>query len=263
MWSLPFLRVDLPDREQSERNAELRRKLKFIAILVVCLIVSFVGMYLISLIPSKSSTSFTNRFSMEAFENIRIGANTYKVHEDLDNPRLAAETMAELNSTAKTLIYHLNRTYIDDPMGVAKIKPQYRETVINGIKSLTKNFKTANMEENIPARSGGDTSYVIDKGDVFAMCLRDPKNDNKVESPSSKNELNFVLFHEMSHLADYAAYGHNTSFWNIFRFMLQEATIAGLYRPVNYKKSTAPYCGIVISYSPLFDLDLVDYVDRV
>lgn len=204
---------------------------------------------------------FLPRSYFEPFESIRVGANSYKVHEDLDNPILAAETMAELNTTAKKLIYHLNSTYIDSPMGVVKIKPQYRDLVVQSIKSLTRNFKTANMEENIPARSGGDTSYVIDKGDVFAMCLRDPKNGNKVESSDSMNELRFVLLHEMSHLAD-ASYGHNTSFWNIFRFILQEAVATGLYIPVDYKKITKPYCGIVISYSPLFDADLVDYVSR-
>lgn len=257
MWPLPFLRVDLSDGQKK-------------VALCTAIIIVFVLSLIYVILPARKSafTAQRSTIAMEAFENIRIGANTYKVHEDLDNPRLAAETMADLNATAKTLIYHLNRTYIDDPMGVVKIKPQYRETVITSINSLTRNFKTANMEENIPARSGGDTSYVIDKGDVFAMCLRDPKNENKVESSENKNELTFVLIHEMSHLAD-KSFGHGNSFWNIFRFMLQEAMIAkdanniSLYHPVDYKKITAPYCGIVISYSPLFDPDLVDYVDRV
>ena len=51
-----------------------------------------------------------------------------------------------------------------------------------GIVSLSKNYNRDNLEENIPDRSGGDTSYVIDKGTTFAMCLRDPKNDNKLDT---------------------------------------------------------------------------------
>lgn len=194
----------------------------------------------------------------EDFASIRVGANAYKVHEDLHNPKLAAETMDNLNKVAKTLIYKLNDKYINDPAGFNKIKPQYRGVVIDGIKRLTKNFKTANMEENIPERSGGDTSYVIDKGDVFAMCLRDPKNDHKVDD--NMNELSFVLIHEMAHLFT-KTFGHDNLFWTNFRFLLKEAEIFGLYTPINYKKNKVPYCGIVISYSPLYDIELKDYIN--
>jgi hypothetical protein len=139
---------------------------------------------------------------------------------------------------------------------MAGIKPQHQRIVLNGINSLTQNFRTANLEENIPERSGGDTSYVIDKGATFAMCLRDPNDGNKIES--STNELNFVLFHEMSHLFT-STYGHDNLFWNNFKFILQEASFNGLYTPTNYKKNALPYCGIKISYSPLFDAGLLDY----
>ncbi len=193
----------------------------------------------------------------EDFASIRVGANAYKVHEDLHNPKLAAETMDNLNKIAKTLIHKLNDKYINDPNGFNAIKSQHREVVINGIKRLTKNFRTANMEENIPERSGGDTSYVIDKGDVFAMCLRDPKNDNKVDD--NINELSFVLIHEMAHLFT-ETFGHTPLFWTNFRFLLNEAGTLGLYNPINYKKNKIPYCGIVISYSPLYDNELQDYI---
>jgi len=188
----------------------------------------------------------------EPFTSITVGSNAYKVHEDLENPTLAAETMAKLNQTAKKLINHLNETYIDNPTGLNAIKPKYRAIVHEGIKSLTKNFVTANMEENIPERSNGDTSYVIDKGDVFAMCLRDPHNNNKVEGNNKFNALVFVLIHEMSHLFT-STYGHDDLFWANFRFLLQEAIKDGLYIGIDYKKDRSPYCGIVISYSPLYD----------
>lgn len=207
-----------------------------------------------------NKATFTQKM-IESFESIKVGSNSYKVHEDLINPKLAAETMDSLNTYAHKLIKRLNDKYINDSRGIDTIKPEYRDIVITGIKELTKNFKTANMEENIPERSGGDTSYVIDKGDVFAMCLRDPKKNNIVDVANDMNELKFVLLHEMSHLVC-TDFGHTKLFWDNFKFILQEAVELGIYTPVNYKINKQPYCGIVISYSPLFDRELSDYYIR-
>lgn len=191
--------------------------------------------------------------SHEGFAQFAVGSNSYKMHEDLNDPQQGAILMDKLNTVAHTLIDHLTAYYVTDPKGIEQIKPEWRRDVRNGIVSLKRNFVTAHMEENIPERSGGDTSYVVDKGDVFAMCIRDPKKDNKLEG--NFNELSFVLIHEMSHLAC-AKYGHPVAFWRIFRFMLQEAANIGLYRPVEYSKTRPAYCGIVITYSPLYDLKL-------
>jgi hypothetical protein len=206
----------------------------------------------------------TNLFTgnrLEAFQMVRGGNNMYKVHEDLQDPHLAAETMDSLNTTAKELIAFLNAKYTNNNAGQLSINPKYRDIVLSGIRDLSKNFKTANMEENIPERSGGDTSFVIDKGDVFAMCLRDPKNRNTIHGPGDLNELRFVLIHEMAHLFT-STFGHDALFWNNFKFLLQEAIELGVYQPINYKKNSKPYCGIVITYSPLYDLDLKEYVTR-
>jgi hypothetical protein len=193
----------------------------------------------------------------EGFAYVRsIGGNAYKIHEDLDNPALAANTMDELNTIATTLIDTLTAKYIKDPAGLGNIKPDYRHIVQKGIVALKKNFKTANLEENIPARSGGDTSYVIDKGAVFALCLRDPKNNNTVES--KMNNLMFVLIHELAHLFT-STFGHDELFWNNFKFLLQEAVELGLYEAADYKRTGSPYCGIVVTYSPLFDSSLKEY----
>lgn len=192
----------------------------------------------------------------EGFANVKVGANSYKIHEDLDNPYKAAEMMDKLNDTATTLIAHLTKRYLNDSDGINIIKPEYRNIVIKGIKSLKKNFKSANMEENIPERSGGDTSYVIDKGDVFAMCLRDPRKNNQLDD--NYNSLTFVLVHELSHIFC-SEWGHTDLFWNNFKFLLQEAVEIGIYTSVDYKRVGSPYCGIVISYSPLFDKRLHEY----
>lgn len=197
--------------------------------------------------------SFYNR---EGFAQIKGGERFYKVHEDLENPEGAAELMNKLDKIATAMIQHLNYKYKTDELVSYHIKPEYVDIVKFGIVSLSKNYNRNNLEENIPERSGGDTSYVIDKGTTFAMCLRDPKNDNKLDTKI--NSLTFVLLHEMTHLFT-KTFGHDTLFWNNFRFILSEAMDAGLYTPVNYKKTGSPYCGIIISYSPLFDPKMHDY----
>lgn len=195
--------------------------------------------------------------SREGFAYVKgAGGRAYKVHEDLQNPELAATTMDQLSELAQRLINALYAKYIDSSTGLNLIKPQFRSVVRNGIISLKRNFKSSNIEENIPARSGGDTSYVIDKGEVFAMCLRDPKNNNQLEG--KLNNLTFVLVHELAHIFT-TTYGHDTLYWNNFKFLLQEAVELGIYEAVNYKKTGSPYCGIVVTYSPLFDSTLKEY----
>ena len=214
--------------------------------------------FYIAVRANNESLEMQNALScIEGFENIQVGANSYKIHEDLDDPMKAAETMDKLNTVAQKLIAHLYATYIDDPNGANTIKDEYKGIVLNGIKALKKNFRTASMEENIPERSGGDTSFVIDKGDVFAMCLRDPKNGNQIDP--NFNALTFVLVHEMSHLA-YNGYGHPIGFWTMFKFILQEAANIGLYMVEDYKQNGSPYCGIVITYSPIYDTTLAVYL---
>ena len=145
--------------------------------------------------------------------SVRVGNEHFKVHDDLHNHQGAAELMSKLNMTAKTLIAHINDKYHEDSKYYKMLNPLYKNRVIEGINDLTMNYQTPNLEENIPERSGGDTSYVIDKGDTFAMCLRSPENNNNLED--DYNDLTFVLIHEMAHLFT-KTYGHDFMFWSNF-----------------------------------------------
>ncbi|KAF1788388.1 WLM domain [Phytophthora cactorum] len=208
--------------------------------------------------PRGCISSFTNKplSQKEDFKRIRAGSNSYKVHEDLEQPALAAEKLDQLNTKAKALIASMYDRYIADRTGLSQIDPRFRNIVKDGVIAMKNNFVTTNLEENIPSRSGGDTSYVIDKGDVFAVCLRDPNNSNRVDS--DMNTLTFVMLHELSHLFT-PTYGHDRAFWSNFSFVLSEAVRLGIYTPVNYKSSPTPYCGMVVSYSPLFDPSVPSY----
>lgn len=253
--------------KKCSRNVTLPLALCFVALVVVILVMIF---YYIPHIKQSSLRKcqfrdpdgnvqcghFVNNSNREGFAKVRAGSNHYKVHEDLENPEMAAKTMDHLNTVALDLIKYLDAKYLRNPNGQRIIKPEHWAMIKKGIQATKQNYKTANLEENIPERSGGDTSYVIDKGDVFAMCLRDPTNGNKIDP--KMNDLIFVLIHEIGHLFC-SEWGHSDRFWNNFKFLLQEATEAGLYVPVDYKRNGSPYCGIIITYSPLYDSKLQEY----
>lgn len=199
------------------------------------------------------------KFYIDEFSNnlkrVKVGSNSYRVQEHLDNPHTAAELMDRLNEKAQLIIKHLESTFIKN--GGVNIKPEYKDRVITGIKNLKKNFDPNNLIENLPDTFDKDTSYVIDKGEVFAICLRDVKNNNSLSI--DMNEMVFVLVHEMSHLFT-ISYGHEFEFWANFRFILNEAVKLGLHVPINYKMQKKPYCGNNITYSPLYDYELPDYL---
>lgn len=190
----------------------------------------------------------------DTFVDYKIGYNSYKVHENMENYEQAANRLDHLNKLAKKLIYHLNDKYLNDINGYNTIKEKYKKIVVTGINSLTNSYNTDKLQENIPTKSDPDTSYILDKT-VFAMCLRDEEHG----FTDDYNDILFVWIHEMSHLFT-KAYGHDREFWNNFRFILNEAVLLDLYKPVDYKKSKVPYCGIKISYSPLYDNELDNYL---
>lgn len=230
----------------------LKKYKKTIIIIILLISISFL---LWKLVPEPFQNNRECFQQYEPFQQFYVNGQDYKVHEDLENPQLAAETMDTLNNTAVQLIDYLHTEYIDHNR-LNIINDNKQNIVLYGIKSLKKNYKTANLEENIPERSGGDTSYVIDKGEIFAMCIRDPNNKNKIDP--KLNDLTFVLIHEMAHLFT-KTFGHDKLFWENFRFLLKEAVNIGVYESKDYKKNKSPYCGILISYSPLYDNNLTDY----
>ncbi len=229
--------------------------LLIIGVIIVCYVMYL--KYESARIESIRKQQFQPVRQIEAFKQFRAGNNSYNVHEDLENPEEAAQLLDKLNTTAHQLIDHLTEKYLEND-GINTIKPDYRKKVIYGIQSLKRNYRTPSLQENIPERSGGDTSFVIDKGTVFAMCLRDPKNNNQLET--KYNSLVFVLVHEMAHLFC-PKWGHPPLFWENFKFLLQESIMMPnpIYQPFDYKQTGSPYCGIVISYSPIYDKGLPDY----
>ena len=87
-----------------------------------------------------------------------------------------------------------------------------------------------------------NTSYCINKGEEIAICLR-YKTDN--EKFHEKNTILYVILHELAHVMSVSV-GHNEEFMENFRFLLNNAIEAKIWKKVNYQKNPAKYCGIEI-----------------
>jgi hypothetical protein len=117
---------------------------------------------------------------------------------------------------------------------------------------LTK-FDPDEVYENHPTQRSG-TSYTISKGESMYLCVRQTESRDLVD----ENTLIFVILHELAHIGTYDEYSHSPKFWSTFRFLLDEAVLAGVYERVDYAVTPSRYCGMTINYQPMDDTELID-----
>lgn len=163
---------------------------------------------------------------------VKVGHRYYNVINLFSDKKEAAELLSKIHDNIILLLRHLRRKYD-----------------LKIVDSILDGYDLDLVFENIPI--GSSTSYTIGKKQMH-ICIRDKKTFNLVDY----NTLMFVVLHEMAHIANYNDWGHNASFWAIFKFLLMEATLIGVYFPVDYKIYPVVYCGLTINYNPLFDNDI-------
>ena len=93
------------------------------------------------------------------------------------------------------------------------------------------------------------TSYSVNKGEKIVFCIR--SRDEK-EKLVDLNILMFVALHELSHVMTKSV-GHTQEFWDNFKFLLQQAIDAKIYRHHDFRKKPVKYCGTEITDTPLND----------
>jgi hypothetical protein len=164
-----------------------------------------------------------------------IDGKEYAVKKHYKNHQKASDILARLNIVNKTVIAHMKKKYADS----SEVDVDF----------LVENYNGDALSEHIP-KTTINTSYVLNKGDLIKLCLRDKKTGDFHDM----NTLIFVNLHELSHLLD-REYGHNKSFWRGFQTVLNEAVELGIYRPVDYNKNPAIYCGLQIHSNPFFRPD--------
>lgn len=178
---------------------------------------------------------------------------------DYENATAAAELLARVNSKMVSFLRFMKKKYhIGETDDVIQQEGAVHDAIINLpdnvhqiVEALLTNYNPDAFYENDP-RSSHDTAYTLGKGRQTFICLRDRSNPQKLVD---EDLLFFVLLHEASHMAN-KKYGHDTEFWTIFKFLLREAHLAGVYQPHDYSRAPTVYCGLKLDYNPYFDTSL-------
>lgn len=164
-----------------------------------------------------------------------VDGNKYCVRER-ERLQEAADMLARVTDKCKQLVDYVYNKYPD------------REDV----QRLKERFNPQKIMETLPTSKF--TAYSENKGEKVAFCLNKSKtgsddNDNLID----EHTLTFVAIHECSHILSESV-GHKTEFWENFKFLLEEAKVAGIHEPKDYKKEPESYCGMNIRDSPFFDM---------
>lgn len=145
---------------------------------------------------------------------------------------LAADLLANVTKKCKELVEYVGKKHPDN----------------ENVQRLVQKFNPQVISETLPTSE--HTAYSENKGEKIAFCLNKKKNDET--QLIDLNTLTFVAIHELSHIMTKSE-GHLQEFWKNFKFLLVNAKEAGIYNPIDYKKSPEPYCGMDITDNPYYD----------
>jgi hypothetical protein len=171
-----------------------------------------------------------------------IDKRSYNVVSGFSDRHIAANKMSMIHKFIIDILSNLKKKFIINKNGTIQ--------EILFVKRILDKYNPDVLFENDP-KNGEETSYVVNKGDKFAMCLRS-KNVGSMGEFHDNNILQFVVLHELSHLGS-TTYGHNAEFWDGFKFMLIQAKLAGLHNPIDYSKNNIIYCGLSVKRNPYFN----------
>jgi len=157
--------------------------------------------------------------------------NRYCVRER-EKMELAANLLADVTQKMKDTVAFIKQKHPEDERTIR----------------LVENFNPKKVSETLPTSEL--TAFSENKGEKIAFCLNKKKNGSKL---IDINTLTFVALHELSHLATESV-GHKQDFWQNFKWILGNAKEAGIYSPIDYKKSPQEYCGMTINDNPYYDL---------
>ena len=157
--------------------------------------------------------------------------NRYCVRERV-KLELAANLLATVTEKCKKMVAYMKEKHPEDPRVI----------------KLVEGFNPKKVSETLPTSEL--TAYSENKGEKLAFCLNTTKEGDKL---IDINTLTFVALHELSHIMT-TSIGHKQEFWQNFKFILENAKVAGIYYPVDYKKKPKEYCGMKINDNPFYDL---------
>jgi hypothetical protein len=208
-------------------------------VIVICFII-----FLFIIKSYNNLTEYTEKNTGKKCIN-SIDGGCYKVLTKYKDYGNASKYLGQLNIFIKKILSHLKTKYVDNIEYIGKRR--------NQILYLIKNYRSENIIENAP-KDTINTSYVENKGEVFALCLRERESGQF--DLHSYEDMQFVMLHEIAHLMT-KEHSHTDGFWENFKFITIEAEETGLYIPVNYNINPMKYCGVNVTYNPYYDETLI------
>lgn len=209
----------------------------------------------------------------------------YNVHRSHSDQKQAADLLKEITRRDKILIEHLKNKYLnthfnpsidpnknnhidvipnsemfpeilpkngsaDDKNNIGKFLES--EYVQERVEQLINRYDAEQIYEISPLNKANLTSYTQDKKTLI-LCLRKKEKNAKGENELHDiNTIMFVVIHELAHMMN-DLWGHKMNFWILFKFMLKNSVECGIYTPVNYANKPINYCGLLLTYNPLYD----------
>jgi len=161
-----------------------------------------------------------------------VDGNEYCVRER-DQVNTAADLLATVTTKCKKLVEYVKEKY-----------PNKEFT-----KQLVAGFNPKKVMETLPTSKY--TAYSENKGEKLAFCLNRKKTENN--SLIDEHTLTFVAIHELSHVGT-KSIGHQSDFWENFKFLLECAKESGIHNPADYKIKPKEYCGMTINDNPYYDM---------
>jgi len=155
----------------------------------------------------------------------------YQVQDTFNDPHEAANHIANLRHRIENFLDFLKDKYQDDKR-VKRLITKFDPNVI----------RESEDEEN-------STSFTINKGEEIHLCLRSKDGERDLHD---LNLLTFVVIHELAHIMSLTL-GHNQEFKDNFKFLLQNATEAKIYYPIDYSEQPNKYCGLTVKNNPMFN----------
>jgi hypothetical protein len=216
---------------------------KLIITIIVSIIIAIVIILFGYLIKKQIMTNADIKYTYNTKSIFAKDGNAYKVHNFADADK-AADSLAEINRNIIQLISHLKYKYIG---GGYQNNKNNDNQIVDSVNKILNRYNPDNLIENSP-KDKQDTSYTLNKGSTIAFCLREKKD-------SSLHDINTLLFvgmHELAHIG-IDDNEHPPKFWKMFKFLLQEAEDAGIYKSQNYNQYPVHYCGMDINYNPIYD----------
>lgn len=197
-------------------------------------------------------------------ESIEYNNKLYSVIKDMPDKENAAKILHDIDISIDKLKKYIDSKFTNNYILEEERKFKGKGEILHRIKKRLNTYSKDSLKENYPRVRKTDVSYNLNKGSTIALCLR---NYDEIRQFHDFNEILFVSIHELAHSLNCNeaavmcgnSYGHDNTFWYIFRILLENAVEADIYKKKDYSDSPVNYCSMEITYSPLFDISLDDY----